>query len=117
MAEDEPTPGPSGLKRKRSSKQFEGFVTSDVDEVIGLLEDDEFTAFCEQNLSEDSFDEEERDDEPEVRTGMGDIDTESRVRADISREERAELEAEYASMSDPDFEPDDSRPSGSTSEG
>ena len=106
MADDGQQPGPSGEKRRRTSKKLEGFVTKDIDKVLGLLEDEDLSALCDTGLSDDSFDEEEETQSEMQRTG-GDVDATIAqvVRDNIDREERAELEAECQDTdADPDFE-------------
>ena len=51
--------GPSDVKRKRVAKDFSAFVTQDAGEVIRLMEDEEFSARCDKNLSDDSLDEDD----------------------------------------------------------
>ena len=45
---------PSGVKRKRVAKDFSAFVTQDAEEVIRLMEDEEVSAWCNKNFSDDS---------------------------------------------------------------
>ena len=58
MADDEPQPGPSGEKRRRTAKDYSHFVTTDAAEVLRLLEADSFEDCRGENVSDESFDEE-----------------------------------------------------------
>ena len=106
MEDDGQQPGPSDEKKGHTSKKLEGFVTKDIDKVLGILEDEDLSALCDTGLSDDSFDEEEETQSEMQRTG-GDVDATIAqvVRDNIDREERAELEADCQDAdADPDFE-------------
>ena len=107
MADDEPQPGPSGEKRRRTAKDYSHFVTTDAAEVLRLLEDESFEDWCGENVSDDSFDE---DDDGEGEGGVahvgGERDIARLVAENVARKERAELEAEYDSAADSDYNPD-----------
>ena len=103
MADDEPQPGPSGEKRHRTAKDYPHFVITDAAEVLRLLEDDSFEDWCGENMSDDSFDE---DGEGGVAHVGGERDIARLVAENVARKERAELEAEYDSAADSDYNPD-----------
>lgn len=115
MAEKEPQPGPSGVKRKRTAKDYGDFVTTDVQEILRLIDDDEFCADDNPSASEDSLDE-DYGDESAVQGSGGDVDIAAIVRDHVDRESRAELEAEYENDSDPDFEVDEGQSTDRSSE-
>lgn len=56
MADDEAQPGPSGDKRHHLAKKYNGFVTSDINQVLKMLDDEDFDDFCGYSSSDDSFD-------------------------------------------------------------
>ena len=58
-------------KRERVAKNFSAFVTQDADEVMRLMEDEEFWAWCDKNLSDDSLDKYEGE---KLYRGGGDVD-------------------------------------------
>ena len=47
---------PSGEKRKRKHTDFSGFVTSDPREVLGMIQDPDFSDWVAEHGSDDSFD-------------------------------------------------------------
>ena len=63
---------PSGVKRKWVAKDFSAFITQYTEEVIRLVEDEEFSVWCDKNLLEDSLDEDD-DDGDELQRGGGDV--------------------------------------------
>ena len=60
---------PSGVKRKQIVNDL---VTQDAEEVIRMMEDEEFSAWCNKNLSDDSLDEHE-DEGDELQKEGGDV--------------------------------------------
>ena len=57
---------PSGVKKKRVAKDFSA------EEVTRLMEDEEFSAGCDKNLSDDSLDEDD-DEGDESQWGGGHV--------------------------------------------
>ena len=62
----------SSEKRKQVGKDFSAFVTQDAAQAISLMEDEEFSAWCDKNLSDDSLDEDD-DEGVELQRGGGDV--------------------------------------------
>ena len=65
---------PSGVKRKRVAKDFSAFVTQDAVEVITLMEDEEFSTWCDKNLSDDSLDKDDDEGDESQRGGAHVVD-------------------------------------------
>jgi len=105
MADNEPQPGPSGEKRRRTAKDYSHFVTTDAAEVLRLLEADSFEDCRGENVSDESFDE-DGEGEGGVAHVSGERDIARLVAENVACEERAELEAEYDSAADSDYNPD-----------
>ena len=57
---------PSGVKNKRVVKDFSA------EDIIRLMEDEEFSVWCDKNLSDDSLDEDD-DDGDELQRGFGHV--------------------------------------------
>ena len=62
----------SSVKRKRVAKDFSAFVTQNDEEAKRLMVDEEFSACCDKNLSDDSLDEDD-DEGDELQRGGGDV--------------------------------------------
>ena len=69
-ADDEPQS--QRCERKRFAKEFSAFVTQDAEEAIRWMEDEEFSAWCDKILSDDSLAEDD-DEGGESQTGVGDV--------------------------------------------
>ena len=63
---------PSSVKKKRVVKDFSAFIAQYAEEAIRLMEDEECSAWCDGNLSDDSLDEDD-DEGDELQRGGGHV--------------------------------------------
>ena len=61
------------VRRKRAAKDFSVFIIQDAEEVTRLMEDEEFSAWCNKSLSDDSLDEDDHEGDESQRGGR-DVD-------------------------------------------
>lgn len=95
MVDDSAQPGPSGDKRKRTSKDFSNFVTTDAAEVLRMINDPDFDDQYPNDLPSDSFDDDSDDEGGGVVRTSADVDIARTIRENADSEERAELDDEY----------------------
>jgi hypothetical protein len=107
--------GPSAEKRRQTAKDFPNFVTTDVNEVLQMLDDDDLYG----SDSGSDFDDRESSDSEvtdSIVRACGDVVLPSVLRRQAEREERAEMNAQYSdrllqSDDDSEYDPnDDSNP-------
>jgi hypothetical protein len=106
--------GPSAEKRRRTAKDFPNFVTTDVNEVLRMLDDDDLYG---SDLGSEFDDSESSDSEAtdSIVRACGDVVLPSVLRRQAEREERAEMDAQYSDRlpqsDDSEYDPnDDSNP-------